>query len=890
MSANLDDVKVINKSLGKTPPVDKREKDHKIDVKENTKENKGKGTPSMEMKDLVSDLNSFLNTTQRELQTPKFKRKHVTDNTIDVANPVVKKETGNNQSQKDNAPYAKLVQPEYDGVEWACAKCTLINAKTARICTICGASKNPLILTDNKPEEDVLTNMNNEMNIFEAPDIDEEKMPAKGNVLDRVVQFTALQMCSADKPQFASKVWIPPEFTSAEEKPPKMDERALTAKISKTNTVVKDKSPKLDEVILNEKEKIKTADRSLLEKEERDAILARWKKEHDERIKAREAHFRNTKAEPAPQDDVLKIQADLLMEANRKLDEKLKKEENERLRKKQIKKSASQDESNLSSEAKITELAKMEKPVKDDVRQRTKEAAVKKLETDYSKRNGTNIKEIQEKSTDHGKRLQDSVVFENKSQMQESKLSKDEYNKEGFSLKMPSQFIDKSLHTTTLSPNGTLSDTLKKAMQLTSSEDSSDHEVLLSKEELRKIRLAYYEKSNSKSCKNKSSAQEEVVAKVKKSPEIGSNKNSVKESRVVQIEKCSKDEKREEPYYQVPQGPPRRVSKEFFVKRKLTLPEENNILIPQNTCSFRVHPSKNTKELGSSIALKPSDDQQHPSMRNDKYEPIYSEVLPKALRNSHQTQSTTKWDFEKTKDPGKISEDARNKLIKFKDSMAPMHHQESNQHDIRDVPLQQEQPSYTNTDDAKAIMAIESLKLSKKINSQKIPPDVPKRPVRQKIKKSVSLDVPERKELLSSKHPPLIEERKLSMNGFIDQQERMNMRAKTVTPQPFTMFSNEPERARTVTPQPQVRSKPYGSIRQLNPIHDNRVSSTSQDDRTSLVSGNNKTREEKLVSKRWSNCSFPDPLLEENYASSSCSSLSYKTAPYYAEIPGIRCY
>ena len=108
-------------------------------------------------------------------------------------------------------------------------------------------------------------------------------------------------------------------------------------KISKTNTVIKDRSPKLDEAIMNEKERIKTADRSLLEKEERDAILARWKKEHDDRVKAREAHFRNRAQEPAPQADILKEQAELLMEANRKLEEKLRKEEQEQLRKQQMK-------------------------------------------------------------------------------------------------------------------------------------------------------------------------------------------------------------------------------------------------------------------------------------------------------------------------------------------------------------------------------------------------------------------------------------------------------------------------------------------------------------------------------------------------------------------------
>ena len=145
--------------------------------------------------------------------------------------------------------------------------------------------------------------------------------------------------------------------------------------------------------------------------------------------------------------------------------------------------------------------------------------------------------------------------------MQKPTQVKEEYNKDGFSLKMPSQFIDKSIHTTTLSPNGTLSDTLKRAMQLTSSEDSSDHEVLLSKEELRKIRLAYYDKTN---CKDISSG----AAEIRQSSKMGATKSSVKESRVVQIEKCSTEKQKEEPYYQVLKGPPRRVSIEFFLNQR----------------------------------------------------------------------------------------------------------------------------------------------------------------------------------------------------------------------------------------------------------------------------------------------------------------------------------
>ena len=54
----------------------------------------------MDMKDLVSDLNSFLNTTQRELRTPKGKRKQSTENK-DIDKPIEAKETTNYQSKKD---------------------------------------------------------------------------------------------------------------------------------------------------------------------------------------------------------------------------------------------------------------------------------------------------------------------------------------------------------------------------------------------------------------------------------------------------------------------------------------------------------------------------------------------------------------------------------------------------------------------------------------------------------------------------------------------------------------------------------------------------------------------------------------------------------------------
>ena len=131
---------------------------------------------------------------------------------------------------------------------------------------------------------------------------------------------------------------------------------------------------------------------------------------------------------------------------------------------------------------------------------------------------------------------------------------------------------------------------------------------------------------------------------------------------------------------------------------------------------------------------------------------------------------------------------------------------------------------------------------------------------------------------------PIPEERKLSIDSSITNGV-LNDRAMTTTPQPFNGGIHKPERARTVTPQPIVRANPY-SKRQLTPVLDNRNSFSAINGTSEIPNINNNLKEDANASKRWSNCSFPDPLYEENNLSSSSSSLSYKTAPYYAEIPG----
>ena len=542
-------------------------------------------------------------------------------------------------------------------------------------------------------------------------------------------------------------------------------------------------------------------------------------------------------------------------------------------------KSQSLDGSNISSEAKVTALFQMEKPVKDDSRPITKHASVKKVDRDYLKRKNIPIKDVSAVHLDQEKMTKSPNVLDEVSMAQISKSIKSE-SSQGFALKMPNQFIDRSIHTTTLSPNGTLSDTLKKAMQLTSSEDSSDHEVLLTKEELRELRLAYYAKSDDNPSKVKNVIKEDKDD-TRSSSEVDSLRNSVKESRVVQIKTCYKKE--EEPHYQVPKGPPRSVPTEFFLNRQLQYPKEGKTVSPLKPTSF------------NSVM-----DQPDHSTGNAVYEPIYSEVLPKALRNPQPTSSFNS-ESKKIIGLGNVSKEDKIKIDQFKTDMKPVK-QSQNQiqkQDDTDVPGQ---PSYTNMEDAKAIMAIEGLKLSKNHSKhQKMPSDVPKRPDRQKAKKSVSLDLDIRVQpshgeqrsvsgnKLSTNYPFISENRKLSMDNPLDSHDRAKIRAKTVTPLPYLDQSNQQKRAQTVTPQPQIQSKHYG-LHQFTPIHTNRTSSPAENNTTTISNDNAKSRNEKAISKRWSNCSFSEPLVEEVSPSSSCSSLSYKTARMsaniYAEIPG----
>jgi hypothetical protein len=101
--------------------------------KAKTDESRNKGgdekrtnSPTTDMHNLVSDLNSFLSTTHKEIHTPKSTKKKLN----------LKKE----ESLPNGFVVNKFQQVEADK-KWSCSKCTLINPGNIRICSVCGASK-----------------------------------------------------------------------------------------------------------------------------------------------------------------------------------------------------------------------------------------------------------------------------------------------------------------------------------------------------------------------------------------------------------------------------------------------------------------------------------------------------------------------------------------------------------------------------------------------------------------------------------------------------------------------------------------------------------------------------------------------------------------------------
>ena len=202
---------------------------------------------------------------------------------------------------------------------WSCSKCTLINSTKTQVCILCGASylnsKEPLkeaeiVARESTPTIfDGIREGNALLNDNEGDE--EEKMPQPGNVLDRVVQFTAMQMYATDPDRPASVMASTPRDSM------NVEDEAEIRPFSAMNSRSEIFAPTPIVVhrvenggLRNQEQKRK----SVLEKEDQAEIIAKWKKEHEEKEKARRDFFQQPKA---AQDKVLETQAALLEEAQR---------------------------------------------------------------------------------------------------------------------------------------------------------------------------------------------------------------------------------------------------------------------------------------------------------------------------------------------------------------------------------------------------------------------------------------------------------------------------------------------------------------------------------------------------------------------------------------------
>ena len=401
--------------------------------------------PSIDMSGLVSDLNQFLNTTKKELMTPKTKRKHqqelqkqeelveqqqqqkkqldhtqikmessaTTLQEQELAKQVVLQVQQQNPTKNQSPPPPSVVKPkpqqelqtpvqqksqrqkqqqqvkskmknpsvaskelhssssnqkqanppqrqlrtrnqvsnnanpnnnhqqqihEYEDT-WNCTKCTLINSTKTNICILCGASFLNSVVTQQTKQAVDLKDLHQEMiedkSIFDPPiehnneNNSEEQMPVKGNVLDRVVQFTAIQMAATERPTSAMTSWmeLSPRNSMADLEPRPMSaigsiqsSRPQSSEIFVPTPVVvhrmQNKNNNNNIEVENNQKRL-----SVLEKEETTEIIAKWKKEHEEREKARRDFFESmAKEKSAPKDSVVETQAALLEQAKRKLE------------------------------------------------------------------------------------------------------------------------------------------------------------------------------------------------------------------------------------------------------------------------------------------------------------------------------------------------------------------------------------------------------------------------------------------------------------------------------------------------------------------------------------------------------------------------------------------
>ena len=326
---------------------------------------------SFDMTGLVSDLNQFLNTTRREMMTPKTARKlgqqqqqnevctsetndgksveevskkqrkaintctkvdseemdHEAVKTSKKPETVKDKSKGAISKVKPDHRRPKAIKKNNEYEEtWNCTKCTLINSVKNKVCILCGASFLNTVapappLNSEKIENNLEKSESSADLILDARDENDEEMPKRGNVLDRVVQFTALQMLSDSRPTSAmnSRTETPRNSANLDG----LEQRPLSA--MNANEIIFTPTPIVHRVQNkphNEQKRI-----SMLEKEETTEILAKWKAEHEEREKARRDFFANFQENPVqikPKDSVLETQKSLLEQASKNLEQRSK--------------------------------------------------------------------------------------------------------------------------------------------------------------------------------------------------------------------------------------------------------------------------------------------------------------------------------------------------------------------------------------------------------------------------------------------------------------------------------------------------------------------------------------------------------------------------------------
>lgn len=386
---------------------------------------------------------------------------------------------------------------------WSCSKCTLINSTKNQICILCGASSKPLAKAIEEP---------NDHTIFAPREDTDEDMPAKGNVLDRVVQFTAMQMWATDRPASVMTSRSSTNFEDLE-----IADRPVSAMNSRpvSSHPVFTPTPIVHRVHENNQQTYEQKRLSVLEKEETTEILARWKKEHEEREKARREFFKPIQQK----DSVLETQAALLNQARKNLD-------------------------------KTEDASKKMSKVKNE---KTKEVPSKLFGQGVSKTPSTESKRRQEPVKDEVKKVSKT---ENRHQEMVVAKAKDEVKKERIITKSSSRFDPSKTPSSFISQKES-SQPPSNAQEIIKAEvvtPENDAESDMTREALRKKRLEYFE-----------STVHSPPATLK-TREFERDKSEVK--KIIELEEKLG-------HYDVPMSPPKRVPESFFEQlRKSKKPSE----------------------------------------------------------------------------------------------------------------------------------------------------------------------------------------------------------------------------------------------------------------------------------------------------------------------------